>query len=117
MSGCPRTSLAPARWHRTSCQSRGCPTCCRQRNKDQSQGRDQRHIHKSWGRKRGLAQGPVPRLSSTQGLNPLDCCKMHHGVETRGDLTQDREKMGAGQGWGRGGKWQDQAPDPHGSME
>ena len=31
-SGCPRTSLAPARWCHTSCQSLGCLTCCRQRN-------------------------------------------------------------------------------------
>lgn len=105
MSGCPRTSLAPARWRRTSCQSLGCPTCCRQRNKDRSQGRDQGHIHKSQGRERGLAQGPVPQLSSPQVLNPLDCGKLHLGVETRGDLTSYREETGAGQGRGQGGKW------------
>lgn len=32
-SGCPHTSPAHARWHRTSCQSLGCPTCCRQRSR------------------------------------------------------------------------------------
>ena len=80
MSGCPRTRLAPARWRHTSCRSLGCLTCCRQRNKGQSQGSDRGHTHSSWGRERGSEQGPVPQLSSAQGPNPLDCGKLHLGV-------------------------------------
>lgn len=36
---------------------------------------------------------------------------------SRRDLTQYRQEAGAGQGWGKGRNWQDQALGPHGSME
>lgn len=75
-SGCPHTSLAPARWRRTSCQSLGCPTCCRQRNRvSPKAGTYSQEL--GGGGEKGLEHSPVTQTSRTQGLSPSDCGKLH----------------------------------------
>lgn len=48
----------------------------------QSQGGDQCHIHKNWGRER-LTTDPMPQTSRPKGLRPSDCGKLHLVVTDR----------------------------------
>lgn len=63
-SGCPRTSLAPARWRRTSCRSLGCPTCCRQRNTVSPRAVTRATFTRAGGG-RALEESPVTQPSRT----------------------------------------------------